>query len=190
MVILNNEQAARRAEQSTSNKPGMCQQWTRDLYNAPSVGDVDLDGDADAIDGWKKEHGRHAGDRTAPRGFPMTWSGGSKGHGHRAISLGQNRVRTIDGNGPGRVATVTMDFFEKNWNMKYIGWSETISGIAIPVVKIAIPKPSPPTKKSVQQIAKEVIDGKWGDGEERIRRLDRAGYDYNTVQAMVNRLLR
>lgn len=120
----------------------------------------------------------------------MTWSGGSKGHGHRAISLGQNRVRTIDGNGLGRVATVTMDFFEKNWHMKYVGWSETISGIEIPVVKIAVPKPAPPAKKSVQQIAKEVIDGKWGDGEERIRRLDRAGYDYNTVQAMVNRLLR
>lgn len=44
-------------------------------------------------------------------------------------------------------------------------------------------------KKSVAEIAKEVINGKWGNGSERKRRLMQSGYDYNTVQKEVNRLL-
>lgn len=46
--------------------------------------------------------------------------------------------------------------------------------------------PSTPSK-SVAQIAKEVIEGKWGNGEDRKNRLTAAGYNYNAVQAEVNR---
>ena len=46
-----------------------------------------------------------------------------------------------------------------------------------------------PTKKSVDVIAKEVINGKWGNGDDRKSRLTAAGYDYNAVQAKVNELL-
>lgn len=45
-------------------------------------------------------------------------------------------------------------------------------------------------KKSVKEIAKEVIAGKWGNGDERKSKLANAGYDYNTVQTEVNRLLK
>lgn len=41
-------------------------------------------------------------------------------------------------------------------------------------------------KKSVDEIAKEVIAGKWGNGEDRKNRLMTAGYDYNAVQRAVN----
>lgn len=44
-------------------------------------------------------------------------------------------------------------------------------------------------KKSVHQIALEVINGDWGNGIERAARLRAAGYDYNEVQAEVNRIL-
>lgn len=44
-------------------------------------------------------------------------------------------------------------------------------------------------KKSVDELAKEVIDGKWGDGEERKKKLEEAGYDYNAVQDRVNETL-
>jgi hypothetical protein len=44
-------------------------------------------------------------------------------------------------------------------------------------------------KKTVAEIAKEVIDGKWGNGEDRKKKLVAAGYDYNAVQAEVNLLL-
>ena len=44
-------------------------------------------------------------------------------------------------------------------------------------------------KKSVDAIAKEVIQGKWGNGTDRKNRLTKAGYDYNTVQKRVNEIL-
>lgn len=44
-------------------------------------------------------------------------------------------------------------------------------------------------KKSINEIAKEVIEGKWGNGEDRKRNLTNAGYDYYTVQQEVNRIL-
>lgn len=49
---------------------------------------------------------------------------------------------------------------------------------------------SAPPKKSVGQVAKEVIAGKWGNGADRKRRITAAGYDYRSVQRKVNELLR
>ena len=49
--------------------------------------------------------------------------------------------------------------------------------------------PSTPSKKSNEEIANEVINGNWGNGEERKRRLTEAGYDYATVQGIVNQKL-
>lgn len=43
-------------------------------------------------------------------------------------------------------------------------------------------------KKSVQEIAREVVIGKWGNGEERKKKLIAAGYDYSAVQKKVNEL--
>ena len=45
-------------------------------------------------------------------------------------------------------------------------------------------------KKSVTEIAKEVIAGKWGVGSERKTALEKAGYDYNAVQSKVNELMK
>lgn len=42
--------------------------------------------------------------------------------------------------------------------------------------------------KSIETIAKEVIDGKWGNGEARKNALTKAGYDYQKVQAKVNEM--
>ena len=44
-------------------------------------------------------------------------------------------------------------------------------------------------KKSIDEIAHEVLDGKWGNGEARINNLTNAGYDYNAVQNRVNEIL-
>jgi len=42
-------------------------------------------------------------------------------------------------------------------------------------------------KKSIKEIAQEVIDGKWGQGIDRQNRLHAAGYDYAEVQKEVNK---
>lgn len=44
------------------------------------------------------------------------------------------------------------------------------------------------TGKSVDELAREVLQGKWGNGEERKKRLEAAGYDYAAVQKKVNQL--
>lgn len=43
--------------------------------------------------------------------------------------------------------------------------------------------------KSMDEIAREVIRGDWGNGADRRNRLTSAGYDYASVQAKVNELL-
>lgn len=43
-------------------------------------------------------------------------------------------------------------------------------------------------KKSVSELAKEVLEGKWSNGEERKKKLTAAGYNYSAVQAEVNKL--
>ena len=45
------------------------------------------------------------------------------------------------------------------------------------------------TKKSNVEIAKEVIAGKWGNGDARKKALTKAGYDYEAIQKKVNELL-
>lgn len=45
-------------------------------------------------------------------------------------------------------------------------------------------------KKSVSEIAKEVIAGKWGNGDARKSAIKAAGYDYDAVQAEVNKQLK
>ena len=43
--------------------------------------------------------------------------------------------------------------------------------------------------KSIEDLAQEVINQQWGNGDERKQRLTSAGYDYNAVQNRVNELL-
>lgn len=46
-----------------------------------------------------------------------------------------------------------------------------------------------PAPKPIDSLAREVINGDWGNGVERKRRLTAAGYDYNAVQSRVNEIL-
>lgn len=50
------------------------------------------------------------------------------------------------------------------------------------------PKPAkkPAKKKDINTIAQEVIKGAWGNGDDRRRRLEAAGYNYTAVQNAVN----
>jgi hypothetical protein len=50
-------------------------------------------------------------------------------------------------------------------------------------------KPQNTALKSEDEIAREIIAGKWGNGKERQQRLTEAGYNYESIQAIVNKLL-
>ncbi len=43
--------------------------------------------------------------------------------------------------------------------------------------------------RSIAEIAQEVLAGLWGDGSDRKEKLNCAGYDYNAIQAEVNKIL-
>ena len=45
-------------------------------------------------------------------------------------------------------------------------------------------------KKSIDELANEVVDGKWGNGTDRKTNLEKAGYDYDAVQNRVNEILK
>ena len=46
-----------------------------------------------------------------------------------------------------------------------------------------------PPRKTNETLAQEVLNGAWGNGEDRERRLTEAGYDYHSVQSVVNQRL-
>ena len=54
---------------------------------------------------------------------------------------------------------------------------------------ISTSEPDASGKKSISQIAKEVINGEWGNGDTRKKKLEAAGYNYDEVQKEVNKQL-
>lgn len=66
-----------------------------------------------------------------------------------------------------------------------IGWGY-IRGFARPTYEIEY---VPITAKNLNDVAKEVINGVWGNGDARKNALTAAGYDYPMVQSQVNNLL-
>ena len=73
----------------------------------------------------------------------------------------------------------------KNWVKVYRAVEENVEPKPEPAPEPVVPK------KTVDEIAKEIIDGKgdWGNGDERKKRLTEAGYDYDAVQKKVNDIL-
>ncbi len=66
--------------------------------------------------------------------------------------------------------------------LKYLGFDTYIT------TNSGAPVTSTPTK-SIDILAREVIRGDWGNGQERKDRLTSAGYDYGEVQKVVNKLM-
>jgi hypothetical protein len=89
-----------------------------------------------------------------------------------------NKITVIEGNYSNAVKRRVIDV-----NGKYI------RGYAVPKYTAEPKKTTTTTKKSIDAIAKEVLDGKWGNGDARKSALTKAGYDYAKVQARVNELV-
>lgn len=88
--------------------------------------------------------------------------------------VSNNQITVIEGNYSDSVKRRTIAV-----NAKYI------RGYGVPKYSAS----TTTTKKSVTEVAKEVISGKWGNGDARKTALINAGYDYEAVQKKVNELL-
>lgn len=84
----------------------------------------------------------------------------------------------IEGNIDNKVARRTIN----------VGWGY-IRGFARPKYAKEEAPVTPLIKKTVTQLANEVIQGAWGVGAARKNALTKAGYDYAAVQAKVNEIL-
>ena len=92
------------------------------------------------------------------------------------VSVSGNQIKVIEGNKGNAVSyryiTVGNGNIRGYARPKYTGSSTS----------------TPSTGKSVEEVAREVLAGKWGNGDDRKNRLEAAGYNYSQVQAKVNEL--
>lgn len=126
-MVRDAEGTAKNAEQSTSNSPGYCLQWSRERA---AIGALF----PDASTAWAHAFNRHKGDRNPPRGAMCYWTGGSNGYGHIAVSLGGGKIRSTDSGGKGKPATVALSWPETYWGLPYAGWADNVNDVEIPGV--------------------------------------------------------
>lgn len=76
--------------------------------------------------------------------------------------------------------------------IKEDGYATSYSYVStmISVINIIKPLCQGMTEELIYKLALEVIDGKWGNGEDRKHLLIECGYDYNKIQQKVNEILK
>lgn len=137
---------------------------------------------------WSWNNTKHQ-DRNLPDGcfVPIWWTGGYKNYGHVAIAkrIG-NRIQIWSSpytRKPffdyfeGELNT-TIDTVSRIYSVAYAGWTETMNTTR--VVEWV-------QDKTNEEIAAEVWQHKWGNGQDRINRLTSAGYDWRAIQSLVDK---
>ena len=140
---------------------------------------------------WNWNNTKHQ-DRNLPDGcfVPIWWTGGYKNYGHVAVAKRTgNRIQIwsspytrkpffdyFEGE-----LNVTIDTISRIYGVSYAGWTETMNTTRI------VEWVNPPQLKSNEEIAAEIWQKKWGDGEERKRRLAAAGYSWDAIQSLVDK---
>ena len=140
---------------------------------------------------WSWNNTKHL-DRNLPDGcfVPIWWTGGYKNYGHVAVAKRTgNRIQIWTSpyqHKPyfdyfeGELNT-TIDTISRIYSVTYAGWTETMNTTRV------VEWVNPPQLKSNEEIAAEIWQKKWGDGEERKRRLAAAGYSWDAIQSLVDK---
>lgn len=127
----------------------------------------------------------------------MVWQKGSTlsgndGAGHVAIVERIDSANQIYTSESGYGSSAFWNSIRKNTNGRWgLGSGYTFRGCIVnPAIgRVTAPTSAPNQTKSVDEVAKEVIRGDWGNGDERKNRLTSAGYNYSEVQSRVNEIL-
>lgn len=114
---------------------GMCLATVRQYYGVPA-------GVATAADSWQmSEHKRQVANGLAcPRGTPVYWTGGSKGAGHIAISIGGGLCYSTDWKEAGKIDIARIDEITTLWGLDFKGYTFEVNGVQ--VWKPAPPEPT------------------------------------------------
>ena len=140
---------------------------------------------------WSWNNTKHQ-DRNLPDGcfIPIWWTGGYKNYGHVAIAKRTgNRIQIwsspytrkpffdyFEGE-----LNATIDTVSRIYGVVYAGWTETMNTTRV------VEWVNPPQLKINEEIAAEVWQNKWGNGQDRINRLTSAGYDWRVIQSLVDK---
>ena len=140
---------------------------------------------------WSWNNTKHY-DRDLPDGYfvPIWWTGGYKNYGHVAIAKRTgNRIQIWSSpytRKPffdyfeGELNT-TIDTVSRIYSVAYAGWTETMNTTRV------VEWVNPPQLKPNEEIAAEIWQNKWGNGQDRINRLTQAGYDWKVIQSLVDK---
>lgn len=140
---------------------------------------------------WSWNNTKHY-DRDLPDGcfVPIWWTGGYKNYGHVAIAKRTgNRIQIWSSpytRKPffdyfeGELNT-TIDTVSRIYSVAYAGWTETMNTTRV------VEWVNPPQLKPNEEIAAEIWQNKWGNGQDRINRLTQAGYDWKVIQSLVDK---
>lgn len=121
----------------------------------------------------------------------------SKSGGDRFIKAEQNAAKLIAQLLKERGWGIDKVTKHQDYNGKYcphrtldMGWDRFLNMVKAEMNGESVPTdPATPPSKSINELAQEVIAGKWGNGDARKQALTAAGYDADAVQAEVNRIL-
>lgn len=142
--------------------------WTENDAYVPKLGDAIVYDWDDSGTGDNTGAGDHIGIVTVPGAATFTVTEGN-------MSGGKVGTRTMKVNGKYIRGFITPNYADIAKALA----GETVTTDTSPDT----------TTKSIEEIAKEVIAGKWGSGTERKNKLMAAGYAYSAVQEKVNELL-
>lgn len=134
MTAASGKAAVANADQHSTYDVGMCLKFVR--AEAWEIGSLY----GSAIDAWNGAHKKHPGDRNPPDGAPCFYRGGTYGHivVYRRHDAG--RIRSTDCTYSGKVSDADLSWPETAWGDDYLGWTEDLNGVDLP---LGDPEPKP-----------------------------------------------
>lgn len=126
MTAASAQAAVDNANRYTAYSTGMCLQFVRGpCWEVAAVA-------GSAIEAWNMARHKHPGDRNPPLGAPCFYRGGQYGHIviRKAPTIG---MRSTDCKSSGKVGDADLSWPETNWGQDYLGWSEDLNGVRLPL---------------------------------------------------------
>jgi hypothetical protein len=154
MTAASGPDAIANAEAYTTYASGMCLQFVRMI--AWEIGGLY----GSAIDAWDGARYKHPGDRKPPVGAPCFYRGGTYGH----IVVAQRsagRMRSTDCTSATRVNNADLSWPENSWGQDYLGWTEDLNGVRLPLGNDEPEDDMPDYGKARHTKATKLTDGNW-----------------------------
>jgi hypothetical protein len=110
---------------------GMCQQFSRTAFGVGAYyGSAAL--------AWRMAKYKHPTSNTygIPAGVPVFWTGGSRGYGHVAVSLGNGLCRSTDWTHRYQVSTARIADIHRSSGHQFAGWTEDINRVRVYVPRL------------------------------------------------------